>query len=424
MSRHLISCLAIFASVSASYATAQPASWPVSPERVTVVLGEPEIVFDYSSMSCRIADGFDLPDVPARAVRTSDGNILLIHTGPPYNFAMRGPHFDALVHECAPMMATIDSPHAYTFANQEWILSTWRDDGTIHALIHNEYHDPFAPNCMPGVTTPENPCWYNVITYASSTDGGRTFARPPPPSHLVSAPPIPWDPTAFSAAMRAPLPYGSMSPTNIVRGSDGAYYSLFRFLPDPLGRIPNGTCLMRTENLEDPSSWRAWDGNAFTLTMGSPYDQAGSPAPTGTPPCSYVSHRTLGELFDSLNFNTFLGQYIVVGSAVRNVGGRVVCGTFFSLSSDLIHWSEPRLIMEGRLPFPPCNQPDGGSSGSVLYPSLIDHESPSINFEISGESAYIYYVVWNQGLDRDLWRVPVRFELAPPARRRGAKPGP
>jgi len=70
------------------------------------------------------------------------------------------------------------------------------------------------------------------------------------------------------------------------------------------------------------------------------------------------------------------------------------------------------LILEGKLPYPPCNGGEASPNGSKLYPSLIDHNDTSTSFERTGQTAYLYYVVWNDGLDRDLWRVPVTFGIS------------
>jgi hypothetical protein len=394
--------------------------FPAEQANIRFNLGEPEIVFDYSRDTCRRAVGYDLPDTPARAVRTPDGNIVLVSSGPPYNFLMYGPNFDELQHSCEPAFITGDSPDAFTFDNQSWLISLYRQGDTIHALVHNEYHDPYAANCLPGVTTPENLCWYNAINYAASSDGGHTFQRPAPPTQLVAALPIPWDPTAYDTtqparprAVRRPNPYGYMGASNIVSGPDGYYYALFRSLPDPLGKNPGGTCLMRTSTLGEPSSWRAWDGSGFNLTMFSPYDEQGNPAPTGLSSCTYVSPENTMEMTDSLTYNTFLQRYILIGAGVRDITGRLTCGTFYTLSSDLIHWSEPRLILEHLLPFPPCIEPGALPNGSKLYPSVIDHDQTDVNFEYSDDSFYLYYVLWNEGLDRDLWRMPVSITIEP-----------
>ena len=34
-----------------------------------------------------------------------------------------------------------------------------------------------------------------------------------------------------------------------------------------------GTCMMRTRDLTDPASWRAWNGSAFSVSLSqSPYE--------------------------------------------------------------------------------------------------------------------------------------------------------
>lgn len=48
---------------------------------------------------------------------------------------------------------------------------------------------------------------------------------------------------------------------------------------------------------------------------------------------------------------------------------------------------------------------------SDVYPSVIDHEDETPSFERSGRTPYLYFVRWNRGLDRDLVRVPLAFEV-------------
>ncbi len=396
--------------------TEPPTPLPVQAKDVLITLGTPELVFDYSEDTCRRANGLDLPDTPARAVRAPDGGLVLISSNSPANFLMYGTDFEHLEHSCTPSLLAANNSYAFTFDNQEWLLSVYSDGETIHALVHNEFHDPLAENCLPGVSTTNNLCWYNSITYAYSTDGGRTFIQPPAPEHLVAALPIPWDSTFGvttdrSGRLQPPPPQGYMSPSNIVRGQDGYYYTLFRSMPDPLQPGLSGTCLMRTENLGDPKSWRAWDGTGFGFTMYSPYDAQDNPAPTGLPACTFVSHDAIRELNDSLTFNTYLNQYIVVGANVYYKNNQPVCGTFFSLSQDLIHWSEPQLMMTGELTYEPCIGTDNLPNGAIMYPSLIDHASTDSNFEYTGQTDYLYYILWNEGLDRDLWRVPITFTI-------------
>lgn len=394
---------------------------PRPPVRVEVV-GEPEVVMRYRRDSCRAAGGWDLPDMPARAVRRpGDEWILLFAGNAPGFYVLLGPDFGSLRRDCSsPVLRSGDSPYPHTFDNQEWIISVYREERTLHALVHNEFHDPHAPTCKAGATDPSNPCWYNAITYAVSLDGGRTFQQLPAPHHVVAAAPHPWNPVSPQPCRRGscpPPPYGYFGGSNIVRGPDGYYYAMFMAIPDPARTALRGTCLMRTATLADPSSWRAWDGTGFNLPMPSPYDAEGNPRPTGLPPCTFVAPQTIGTLHESLTYNDYLGSYILVGSGVFPVDGALTCGVFFSLSRDLLHWSQPHLIFPTKLPYPPCTA-DGTPDGSLLYPSLIDHGDVTPNFEVTGQSPYLYVVRWNSGLDRDLLRIRLRLVVeeggAPP----------
>lgn len=354
---------------------------------------------DWSRDRC---EPLDVPDVHARAIRSPDaGGIVLISGNAPRNYVMAGPDFQRLRRRCGtPALSSQDDWHPQSYANQEWIAAGYRDGAVVHALIHNEYHDPFAANCLPGITEPGNPCWWNSITYARSMDGGLTFRQAPAPARVVAAPPNPWDP---GTARGGPGPSGYFTPSNLVKGAGGFYYSFFFAIPDPMRQGERGTCLMRTATLGDPASWRAWDGTGFTVRMTSPYHGGGGP------PCTFVARDSIRDLQGSLTYNTYLERYVLVGSWVQpKTGGGYTCGTYFALSEDLLTWSAPHLIREAPLPYPPCQTANFGP-GSEIYPSLIDHTDTTDNFERAGRSAYLYYVRWNQGLDRDLLRIPITF---------------
>jgi hypothetical protein len=370
-----------------------------APPVVTVAVGTPEKVMDWRRDRC---EDLDLPDVQARALRSPEaGGLLLVSGNAPRNYVMAGPGFGTLRRRCdAPVLVSEDSWQAAAYGNQEWVAAVYREGGVVHALVHNEYHDPVAPNCLPGVTDPGNPCWWNSITYARSLDGGLTFTRAPAPARVVAAPPLPWHP---GTARGGPGPSGYFSPSNIVRGPGGLFYSMLFAIPDPARPAERGTCLMRTATLGDPASWRAWDGSGFTVRMGSPFHGGG-----GTP-CAFVARDSIRDLSGSLTWNTFLERWVLVGSWVGPAaGGGFVCGTYFALSEDLLAWSAPRLVRQAPLPFPPCQTTNPGP-GAEMYPSLIDHDDVTDSFERTGRTAWLYFVRWNQGLDRDLWRAPVTF---------------
>lgn len=373
----------------------EPPTSPLSATDIAFALGAPEIVYDYSLDRC---DVLDLPDMTARAVRPPGSPLVLYSGNAPRNYASFGPDFNQLRRNCTPTLVSDDNTGAASFSNYEWLSTVYYADGNYHALVHNEYHDPTSANCKAGDTSPANPCWYNAITYAVSADG-RTFTQPAPSQHVVAGPPQKWDPSGA----RAPGPYGYFTPSNIIRAADGWYYALFFAIPERNTQAKRGSCLMRTQSLADPKSWRAWDGAAFTIAMPSPYDAAA----TGTP-CAIVLSS---DLNGSLTYNTYLGRYLYIGSAGTTQDGEVKCGFLFSISEDFIRWSPPRVIKQSPLPFPPCGSA-GQLTGTEHYPSLIDHADTTINFERTGQSPHLYYMRYNNnGLDRDLVRVSVTIQL-------------
>lgn len=145
----------------------------------TVTLGTEETVFRWRTEACT---PYHLPDLPARMMRQADGSVVLFATNAPLNYAFRGRTPAELRPDCAPVLTAADDDWPETFRNQEWIAAVYREGTTVHALIHNEYHDPFAAKCKAGDKTPANGCWYNSITYAASSDDARSFVAPAAPA--------------------------------------------------------------------------------------------------------------------------------------------------------------------------------------------------------------------------------------------------
>jgi hypothetical protein len=361
---------------------------PVPPTgQITFSFGPEETVFNHSTDTC---EPLDVPDTPAHAVRLPDGTLMLEDGDAPRNYAMFGADFSTLHRSCvAPILVSDDLPTADTFDNQEWVESVYRVGSVIHGLIHNEFHDPIAPDCKVGDSSPANPCWYNSITYGVSTDGGHTFTHAVSPGHLLAPPPQQWAPQG------PPPPYGYFEPSNMVLAQDSFYYAVFGAIAR---NGPQQVCLMRTQTLGDPTSWRAWDGSGFNLQMTDPY--------TGPSPslCAAVAP---GMAQPTLTYNTYLGKYMMVGSAV--LGTPPVCGAAYALSSDLIHWTEFQIIRTAYFAFAPCLPPSGAFV--TAYFSIIDHSDTTPNFEKAGQKPFLYYTRMQYAnglnLNRDLVRIPV-----------------
>jgi hypothetical protein len=360
------------------------------------VVGSEQAVFDWSRSAC---GPLDYPDLPARAFRDSRGRVQLIAS----HFVSRrmvGPDLDHLRRDCRPIMTSHRDPRPGRFDDREWIGATHTRDGkTIFALIHNEYQGHQHPRACPSGEYER--CWYNSITLAVSRDSGRSYIHARAPRHRVASIPYRYQPDAG--------PSGLLQPSNVVyRAADRHYYALF--FAFGYREQARGTCLARTRKIADPTSWRAWDGAAFTVRFINPYSQPDEPP--GEHVCKPVARDQISEMSQSLTFNTHLGRFLLVGTAGAYDPGkkRDVWGVYYSLSDDLLHWSRRRLILEAELPWTHrC-----GDRDPILYPSVIDPKSRSRNFQTSGRRVHLYFTRFNytscrQPMDRDLVRVPIEI---------------
>jgi hypothetical protein len=177
-----------------------------------------------------------------------------------------------------------------------------------------------------------------------------------------------------------------------------------------------GSCLIRTSDPFAPSSWRAWDGSGFGIDFTSPYRTA----PGVARPCLSIAKPEIATMHESLTYNTYLDRYLLVGIAslpgpteklaTALPSGEPVTGVYFSVSSDLIHWSPRRLIREATT----VQTFRCGGPNPIAYPSLLDPRSDSRTFATTGRRPYLYYTRLNykgcqQNLNRDLVRQPIEF---------------
>jgi hypothetical protein len=379
---------------------------------VSATVGGKELVFDWTSDRC---EDFDVPDGPADFVRDENGQLVLFVGNAPTYYISRGAGFDSLARVCDPpalVSADLWTPESHE--NWEWLWAIYREGSEWHALIHNEFHDPVAPTCKPGDPSPANLCWYNSVTYALSTDGGSTFMKPLPATHLVAPAPAPWMPPAMPV-QGGYLTSGYFNPSTVVRGPEDYQYSIIGAVPQQ-GGPARGACAIRTKTLGDPASWRAWDGTGFNLALESPYE-IGAVAEA----CTFLTtpeeaYPVAGNLM--LTYNTYVERYMVVTQwADASDPSNIRCGVYFSLSTDLIHWSDVQEIAPARINSCPTDQTLPGQLEPVLilYPSVVDHQDSTINFERPGRTPYLYYTRFNDdtqsSLDRDLVRVPLTFTI-------------
>jgi hypothetical protein len=381
-------CLAALALVAAVRGAPAPADSLGGPRLVPT--GRPQIVFDWSRDACVPSQ---IPDLPVRVFRDYRGRtqLLLSHF---QNFRMIGPSLDQLQVDCDEVMGSHFDARPGRFQDREWIASIHTTDGrNVWALVHDEYQGNRHPGRCPSGTY--HRCWYNAITLARSTDGGRSYRQVRAPHHLVAAAPYRYRPDVG--------PRGVFAPSNVVTGPDGAHYVLAR-IRDPRGR--RGTCLLRSRRIGRPGRWRAWNGRRFGGAFSNPY----LAPPRPRTPCRPVGKGLIAEMAESLTYNTALGEYLLVGLAPPgelSLGPKKP-GVYFSTSPDLVHWRMRRLLLAA----PTKQSFQCGQRSPISYPSLVDPESPSRTFAVSGRRAFLYYMQTRYEScritpERDLVRMPV-----------------
>lgn len=231
-------------------------------------------------------------------------------------------------------------------------------------------------------------CLMMALTYSRSTDGGASFSSSSPTEHLIAAMPEQYVPDSGVS--------GIWQPSNIVRHPDDGYYYMLAQLDVHQGeRNVTGMCLLRTAVLDDPASWRAWDGTGFDHVFGNPYaDTAVDQA---------LCRTVMDAPVWNVTYNTYLNQFVAISEVPRLQPP----GVYFRTSPDLIRWSAPQFIVGSRIGFA-----TGFEVPFEAYPALIDPESGSMSFDTTGDTAYLFYTRVNgyDPLDFDLVRLPIRFE--------------
>ena len=357
-----------------------------------VTLGTEEMVFDWSSDAMELED---IPDTPARAFIDANGDIQLLATHY-INRRMVGSDLDNLVHYPGIIMNSDQDPVPANYNANEWLQSIYvSQDDTVHALVHNEYIGTMYGE----YSGPWMESWYNSITLAESTDNGATYSHASAPNHLVASIPYTYQ------AMEGSGPAGIFGGSNIIKNPNDNYYYFLVHL-EVFGYQDWGVGVMRTNNLTDPTSWRAWNGIGFNANLINPYTEgAFDPVDHVFQP---VSRDNISKMSSSLTYNTYFNKFLVVGMRNDGPGGRPD-GIYYSLSEDLINWTPDQLIME-------CETwwNNDVADSKHHYPSVIDPDSPGRNFEYSDKDVYLYYTLWHDDdpsttYNRDLVRIPVSF---------------
>jgi len=388
--------------LSTAAQSAPPAQQAASAGTIKAVLdGGRTQVFTTPHDSC---SPDDIPDAMARAFRDDNGTIHFI-TASSDMYQSLGPTLTSLVHSCEAAFVSANDPDPAAYNDQVWLDSFYTLDGKkIAALSHTEYHGWSHP----GECNEQNPnnyfyCEYDSDTYHQSSDGGYHFNGFKAPANLVAGVPQKY---VLNAG-----PMGYSVDSNIV-SYGGWFYAMVTDWPWPRNCsgqtgpnhcvVPLGGAPMRTTDVFDPSSWRAWNGKNFSVSFVDPYlgpvSHPGQHIYTPVPYMQFVNGLNVYQPSNVL--------VAVLWDYWDNELGPP--GLYFATSTDLINWTTPKLVVT--LADISANDPKG--SYLYAYFSLIDPDAPDPSFSIIGEHPYLYYVrLDNNGQGRVVFRQ--RLTLTP-----------
>ncbi len=368
---------------------------------VIKIAGPRQVVFNYNQDRCNATDTFD---TPAMAFKDANGTVHLF-SGIAGSYMSVGSSLDTVRRDCSRPYSNYepaDNATAASFDNWKWYRSPWTEDGvTIYSLVHNEFH---GWSMNPGANCPsndQNACLFPSVTVAKSTDSGKTFNIVRDASGNVELGMVtPYAYTPDGGNLHKQL--GVRAPTNIIsRMVDGKkYYFLLAANRGGMAQ-KGGTCLYRSDDVSDPTHWRAWDGNGFNVVV-----NATAYRDANIDPRQHICTPVFKNDPSSWTYNTVLNQYIAVVGI--NEGGE---GFGYVFSNDMIHWSEPQLLMQTTLKAYQASRRGSNVVGQT-YPSIIDPQSAGLNFEYSGSNPYLYFTRFNPKAgnwhNRDLIRVPLQ----------------
>ena len=299
------------------------------------LVGTPTVVYDSAHDGCAPDD---FPDLNARAFRSAAGRtvVFALHDG---NRPLVGPDLAHLKPECHGALASPADPDPAHHADRNFVAATWTDDGrTVAALVHEEYHaDQFGRCTAQG----DLACWYNTILAYRSGNGGLDFSRVPKP--VVAAAPFRQD---------------------VEQGRHRGFFNPSNITADPAA-----------------GDWRAFDGRGFSIRYDDPYKPGFKPPA----PCRTIAPFTfaVGSVVLHRPTHTFVATFQAKAGGIFPLSG-----FYAATSRDLLHWSDPRLVLaEPTLYDDLCR--DGPSI--VGYPAVLDPASAARNYDTIGDAPELFF---------------------------------
>jgi hypothetical protein len=363
---------------------------PLDAATLKIIPHGPEVVmFKWDPVTC----GKNIiPDAPARAFVRADGKIYLYATTAD-NWFLLGQSFGELRTSCATSLRSSD--YAEQRLGKVWLEATYTEDGrNIAGLASQDLRETLKDRgCEPSGNAPR--CWLNNIIALWSSDMGETFAPLAPERRVIAT-------LGQADHANNQSRFGYFTTSNIV--GRGGFYYVFMYAQGE-GVQEAGNCLFRTSTPLDPSSWRGWNGEDFTIVPRLEQGRVGA--------CKPVAPKTLTHEVRSLSYVSKYKIWVAVSTNRLKLASddKPIPGFYLSMSTDLLEWGAPSRIMES-----PTRARVDSPERVTNYPSIIDPDSRSRNFDtIDGPNPVLLYTVHHlkngQGtMNRDLVYVPLRIE--------------
>jgi len=347
----------------------------------TIEFGNTQTVYSWTKDQCYSED---FPDFPPRALVDINGNLQL-YSGDYLNRKFIGSNLTDIKHDCHITLPSDNNENPAMNNDYEFLTSTYTIDGTtVYGLVHNEYHGSIHNNCN---STNPTDCRWNSINLVTSIDAGYNFTHLDPPNQTIAQTSIPFNPN------NKLLHTGFFQPSNIIKKDNYYYAKMTVRLPgyslnNPGNYGSEGICVMRTQNLSDPNSWKLWDGNGWNVS------------PKGVPN-SGLCAKTFNSDWD-WHYSNYFDTYLSVGAFPGNANYQGVIQSSSNLTT---------------IDTPDTSFKTNTNRHSVYY-TFLQPGAETRNFEDIGRSPWMYYVTCGDdnspcvsftNSNRDLRRVRVRF---------------
>jgi hypothetical protein len=385
------------------------------------LIGPPVIVFDHLRDQ---QEPYHLPDETVNAWKDSHGTVNL--TIPHFeNYRMRGPTLESLVSDPMRIFSSTTQAEDITedhYDYHHWLISPYTLDGkTVYALTHTEWYacllegDCSAENNMPN-------SWVTSNNSFKSDDGGATWsANGLYENHLIANLGNYWTGSqelALRVYQTALNHSGFMAPSRLIK--EGAYYYSvgwelhrdFSMLDTTTGEAPidkYGFAIIRTKDITEAAGWEAWvAGNTFQAVSAGSFGVF-LPQENGL-----VINPGQAQLIYDLNAKTYI---LFFSSWDHNAIYYITTKRLASPS-----WSEAKMVLGSDTFQVDPRNPDGQNPCNIgfvpnNYVSVIDSDSPGLNFEFTSGSPWLFYVVnpalcGGDNLARDLYRVRLSIKYS------------